>query len=154
VALSLSLTHRMTMVPFLLEQISTKNRNVALWLTQHARPWWMLGSVCVLLLFVGALFFKGNIHSRTKALEFIRGTVVEQEARALTKLGKVGFDFLALLVEPAQGGGIMNPRFVSRAWELQAAIKGIPGSRETSSILGTVRQISLESFKKPLPETI
>jgi predicted RND superfamily exporter protein len=154
VALSLSLTHRMTMVPFLLEQISTKNRNVALWLTQHARPWWMLGSVCALLLFVGALFFNGNIHSRTKALEFIRGTVVEQEARALNQPGNVGFEFLDLLVEPAQGGGIMNPRFVSRAWELQTAIKGIPGSRETSSILGTVRQISLESFKKPLPETI
>jgi hypothetical protein len=63
---------------------------------------------------VAWLFMHGAIVSRTRALEFIPGTLVEQAARFLNRPGNVGFEFLDLLVEPAQGGEMMNPQFLSR----------------------------------------
>jgi predicted RND superfamily exporter protein len=83
----------------------------------------------------------------------LRDTLVDQEAQFLNQPGNVGFEFLDMLVEPAQGGGIQDPHFLARAWEFQAALKDVPQARETTSILGAVQQIACESFKKPFPET-
>lgn len=123
------------------------------WLGAGQRAWGMVGVICGVFVVVGVLFAREAIVSRTYALEFIRGTAVEREARFLNQANNVGFEFLDLLVEPAQGGSLLQPHFLARAWELQTALQTIPGSRETTSILSTVHQIARESFNKPLPET-
>ncbi len=125
----------------------------AVWLTHGWRKGGILVGTIALFAFVAVVFWRGEVPSHTRALEFIRGTSVEREARFLNRDGNVGFEFLDLLVEPRHGAGITDPQFLARAWELQTQIKDVPGSRETSSILGTVRQIAQESFKKPFPET-
>jgi len=123
------------------------------WLTEKRRPWGVVGFICALFVVVAFLFARGQIVSHTRALEFIRGTLVEKEARFLNQPGNVGFEFLDLLVEPARGGEIYNPHFLKQAWEFQVALKNIPGARETTSILFTLHQIAKESFRKELPET-
>jgi hypothetical protein len=67
-------------------------------------------------LVVALLFGSGRIESRTQALAFIRGTSVERQARYLNQEGNVGFEFLDVLVEPAQGqAGLADPAFLTRA---------------------------------------
>lgn len=134
----------------MLERLSAGCLRAAAWLTGGKRPWGVMGGVCGLFAVVALLFARGHIVSGTRALEFIRGTLVEREARLLNQPGNVGFEFLDLLVE---GKSLSDPHFLARAWELQTALKGISGSRETTSILATVHQIARESFKKALPET-
>jgi predicted RND superfamily exporter protein len=136
-----------------LEQLISSCLRAAAWLTAGKRPWGVIGGVCGLFVVVAWLFARGHIVSRTYALEFIRGTLVEREAQFLNQPGNVGFEFLDLLVEPAQKGSLADPHFLARAWELQTALKALPASRETTSILSTLHQIARESFKKTLPET-
>lgn len=136
-----------------LERLASSCQRVAAWLSQGQKPWGIIALVCGLFTVVAVLFAQGRIVSRTRALEFIRGTLVEREARFLDQPGNIGFDFFDLLVEPAQGGTLYDPHFLARAWELQAALKNIPGARETTSILSTLHQIARESFKKPFPQT-
>lgn len=128
-------------------------QRAAAWLAVRHRPWVMVGGICGVFVSVALIFVRGEIVSCTRALEFIRGTLVERQAQVFNQPGQVGFEFLDLLVEPAQGRGTVDPRFLARAWEFQTAVRAIPGSRETSSILGTLHKIAQESFKKPLPET-
>lgn len=128
-------------------------QRAAAWLTIGYRPWAVVGGVCGLFACAALVFARGEILSYTRALEFIRGTLVERQAQAFNQPGNVGFEFLDLLVEPVQGNGISDPRFLARAWEFQEKLKTVPGSREISSILETLRQIAKESFKKSLPET-
>jgi predicted RND superfamily exporter protein len=122
------------------------------WLSSGYRPWSVVAGVCGLFAFVVVIFMHGAIPSCTRALEFIRGTLVEREARFLNQPGNVGFEFLDLLVEPRQGAGV-DVEFLARAWEFQETLKTLPGGRETTSILGTLHRIAQESFKKPFPET-
>lgn len=122
-------------------------------LSHGHRPWVVAGSGCALFGVVAFLFVSEQIESRTRALTFIRGTVVEQTARFLNRPGHVGFEFLDLLVEPARSGTLYDPTFLRRAWELQHAVSRVPGSRETISILSTLRRIARESFHKEFPET-
>lgn len=136
------------------EQIVGRCACLAMWLSGRQRPWAVGIGVGGVFLAVAWLFMQGAIVSRTHALEFIPGTLVEQEARFLNRPGNVGFEFLDLLVEPAQGGGMMDPHFLSRAWAFQAALKRVAGSRETSSILSSLHQIAKTSFRKSFPETI
>ena len=136
------------------QQIIQLCARLATWLSQGQRPWLVGIGVGGVFLTAAWLFMQGAIVSRTRALEFIPGTLVEQEARFLNRPGNVGFEFLDLLVEPTQGGTIMDPRFLSRVWEFQAALKQVPGSRETSSILSSLHQIAKVSFGKPFPETL
>jgi predicted RND superfamily exporter protein len=128
-------------------------QHVVAWLTVGYRPWVVVGGICGLFACIALIFVRGEIASYTRALEFIRGTLVERQAQVFNQPGNVGFEFFDLLVEPAQGKGTSDPRFLARAWEFQEKLKMIPGSRETSSILGTLRQIARESFKKSLPDT-
>ena len=128
-------------------------QRAAAWLTIGYRPWVIVGGLCGLFACVAIMFMRGEVVSGTRALEFIRGTLVERQAQVLNQPGNVGFEFLDLLIEPRRETGMADPQFLMRAWEFQAAVKTIPGSRETSSILGTLHQVSMESFKKPLPET-
>lgn len=137
----------------LFDRLFTRCVTASLWLAEGYRPLMMLAGTGSVFVFVALMFWQGKVPSYTRALEFIRGTSVEREARFLNQPGNVGFEFLDLLVEPRQGMGIADPHFLARAWELQAQLKSIPGSRETTSILGTVRQIARESFQKPFPET-
>lgn len=137
-----------------IEYVVTICQRAAAWLTVGYRPWMIVGALGGLFVCVAFLFARGAIVSRTHALEFIRGTLVERQAQILNRPGNVGFEFLDLLVEPIQGEGIADPQFLARAWKFQTAIQTIPGSRETSSILSTLHQVSVESFKKPLPETV
>jgi predicted RND superfamily exporter protein len=127
--------------------------DVVLWFSHGYRPVAVVAGACGAFAVAAVLFFRGEIPSYTRALEFIRGTLVEREARVLNQPGSVGFEFLDLLVEPTTGKGLADPRFLARAWEFQGALKTIPGSRETTSIVGTLHQIAQESFKKPLPES-
>jgi len=138
----------------MIECMLTGCQRTVAWLTVGYRPWLVIGGICGLFTCVAILFLRGEIVSCTRALEFIRGTLVERQAQMLNQPGNVGFEFLDLLAEPRQGEGITNPQFLARAWEFQTALKTIPGSRETSSILGTLHQVSMESFRKPLPETV
>jgi predicted RND superfamily exporter protein len=125
----------------------------ALWLTRGRRPWGVIVSVCGLFGITAYLFVQGQIVSRTRALEFIRGTLVEREARFLNAPGNMGFDFVDLLVEPVHSGNLHEPDFLQRAWQLQTALRQVAEVRETASILSTLQQISQESFKKEFPET-
>jgi predicted RND superfamily exporter protein len=136
-----------------IDRIVAGCQRAAAWFTVGYRPWAVVGGICGLFACSVLIFVRGEIVSRTHALEFIRGTLVERQAQVFNQPGNVGFEFLDLLVESARGKGTSDPYFLARAWEFQTALKAIPGSRETSSILGTLRQISKESFKKPLPET-
>lgn len=136
-----------------IERLSFHCVGATAWLVQGYRPWGIATGTLALFAFVAAVFFRGEVPSRTRALEFIRGTLVEHEARVLNQPGNVGFEFLDLLVEPVHGAGIADPAFLARVWAFQETIQTIPGGRETTSILGTLRQIARESFKKPLPET-
>lgn len=135
------------------EKLVSGCSNTAVWLAAGFRPWIMVTTVCSMFLCVAFLFAQGSIHSRTRSLEFLRGTLVDKEAQFLNQPGNVGFEFLDLLVEPAQGGGIYNPHFLARAWEFQTALKEVNQARETTSILSTIQQLARESFKKPFPET-
>lgn len=116
-------------------------------------PWMVVGGGCAVFGIVALLFASGQIESRTRALEFIRGTLVEKTARFLNRPGNVGFEFLDLLVEPAHGGTLDDPSFLRRAWELQRALPRVPGGRETTSILSTLHRIAQESFHKEFPQT-
>ena len=122
-------------------------------LSQGKRPWGIVGSVGGVFILVVFLFLQGQVESRTRALEFIRGTLVERTAQILNQPGNVGFEFLDLLVEPTRGETLYDPHFLHRAWELQTALGQVPGSRETTSILSTVQQIAQASFHKEFPET-
>ena len=137
----------------MIERATRKCQSVTVWLAVGHRPWWLVVGTCGLFLCSGGLFARGGVVSYTRALDFIRGTLVEREARFLNQSGNIGFEFLDLLIEPQQGEGIADPQFLARAWAFQEALKTIPGGRETSSILGAIQKISLESFKKPFPET-
>jgi predicted RND superfamily exporter protein len=135
-----------------LEVWGARGIGAAMWLSVGYRPLAVVAGTCGVFAVAALLFFHGAIPNCTRALEFIRGTLVEREARLLNQPGNVGFEFLDLLVEPTQGARIADPHFLARAWELQTALKTVPGSRETTSILGTLHQIAQESFKKSLPE--
>jgi predicted RND superfamily exporter protein len=137
----------------LLERLVSGCARVGAWLATGGRPWAVIGVVCGLFGLVALLFGSGQIESRTRALEFLRGTSVERQARALNQPGNLGFEFLDLLVEPAGAGDLYDPRFLARAWAYQDRLRRIPEARETASILSTVHQIAQASFKKPFPET-
>jgi predicted RND superfamily exporter protein len=122
-------------------------------LSQGKRPWGIVSGIGGVFILVAFLFLQGRVESRTRALEFIRGTLVERTAQVLNQPGHVGFEFLDLLVEPTRGETLYDPHFLHRAWELQTALGQIPGSRETTSILSTVHQIAQASFHKEFPET-
>jgi predicted RND superfamily exporter protein len=136
-----------------IDRLAVSCRHGAAWLAAGYRPWAVTVGVCGAFIVAAVVFLQGDIPSYTRALEFIRGTLVEREARILNRPGNVGFEFLDLLVESRRGDTLASPHFLARAWEFQTAVKTLPGSRETSSIIGTVRQIARESFRKPLPET-
>lgn len=136
-----------------LERLVSSCQHATAWLAEGKRSWGVVGVVCGLFVLVAFLFAQGRIVSRTRPLEFMRGTLVGREAAFLNQPGNVGFDFLDLLVEPTGGGRIYDPHFLARAWELQAAFKGVSEARETTSILSTLQQIARESFKKELPAT-
>ncbi|MEW6298393.1 MAG: hypothetical protein AB1671_11710 [Thermodesulfobacteriota bacterium] len=126
---------------------------IARCLSRGNRPWVVAGGSCAVFGIAALLFASEQIESRTRALEFIRGTLVEKTARFLNRPGNVGFEFLDLLVEPARGGAVNDPSFLRRAWELQSALRHVPGSRETTSILAAVHRVAQESFHKEFPET-
>lgn len=127
---------------------------LVLWCAVGPRPWRIVGAVVSVFLVVALLFVSGQIESRTQALAFIRGTSVERQARYLNQDGNVGFEFLDVLVEPAQGqSGLADPVFLTRAWAYQQALYRLPDARETVSILSSVAQIAEASFHKPFPTT-
>lgn len=64
-----------------LERLASSCQRVAAWLSQGQKPWGIVVFVCSLFTVVAVLFAQGQIVSRTRALEFIRGTLVEKEAR-------------------------------------------------------------------------
>jgi hypothetical protein len=123
------------------------------WLALGRRPWFLLAGVGGAFAVAAGLFNAGVIVSRTRALEFIRGTLIERQARFLNTPGQPGFEFLDLLVEPAGGGNIHEPAFLTRAWAYQTALRGIAGARETLSILPALQRISRASLHAPFPAT-
>jgi predicted RND superfamily exporter protein len=124
----------------------------AVWLSTGFRPVALLAAVIGLFGCVAVLFARGAIESRTRALDFIRGTSVERQARLLNQEGNLGFEFLDLLVEPRQASaGLSDPHFLAQAWAYQAALRTLPDARESASILSTVHRIAQASFHKPFP---
>jgi predicted RND superfamily exporter protein len=136
-----------------IDHVVTGCQRAVAWLTVGYRPWTVVVVIGGLFAGVAFLFVRGEVVSCTRALEFIRSTLVERQAQVFNQPKNIGFEFLDLLVEPRQGDGLADPQFLARAWEFQTALKTIPGSRETFSILGTLHQVSMESFKTPLPTT-
>jgi predicted RND superfamily exporter protein len=136
------------------DRLMGRYATLVLWCATGARPWLIASAVMGLFLVVALLFVSGWIESRTRALTFIRGTSVERQARYLNQDGNVGFEFLDVLVEPAQGqAGLTDPVFLTRAWAYQHALRSLPDARETASILSSVARIAEESLKKPFPTT-
>lgn len=140
-----------TRVDKILNGVTSFCTRSAVWLSAGKKPLGMVSIVCLLFAFVAVAFMQERIVSRTRALEYINGTLIEREARFLNKRGNPGFDFLDFLVEPAEGPG--KPSFPLRVWEFQKALKTIAGTRETSSILPFLHNIAQESYKKDFPET-
>jgi predicted RND superfamily exporter protein len=137
----------------LLDAVVSMCARAVTWLAVGTRAWGALGVVGATFGVVALLFSGGEIVSRTRALEFVRGTLVERQARLLNQPGNPGFEFLDLLVEPGQGGDLYEPRFLRRAWAYQEALHRIAGARETISILPTLHKISQESYHTAFPET-
>lgn len=123
------------------------------WLATGHKPWGIVIGIGGLGVLVTMLFFTGGIHSYTKPLEFLRGTLVDKTAALLDQPGQAGFGGLGVLVEPARGTDGKDPRFLHRAWELQTALAQLPRAREVSSVLSSLHQIATASWKKPFPET-
>lgn len=137
----------------LTKRVMARCLNLMTWLTAGARAWLVLGVVCAVFGIVVGLFATGHIESRTRALEFLRGTSVQQQARVLNEPGNLGFEFLDLLVEPAGAGDLYDPQFLQRAWAYHAALRKVPDAREVASILPSLHRIAQESFKKEFPDT-
>jgi len=136
-----------------LDALVTSCTRLVIWLTTGHKPWGIvlgIGSLCAVVML---LFLHGDILSYTRPLEFLRGTLVDKSATFLNQPGQVGFGGLGVLVEPAHGTDGKDPRFLRRAWELQAALAQVPRVREVSSVLSSLHQIAQESWKKPFPET-
>ncbi|MAG44773.1 hypothetical protein CL633_02685 [bacterium] len=121
-----------------------------------------LAIVLGLVIIAGLLVLDGHLIIRTKPLEFIQNTLVHRTGQYLNQEGKTGFDFVDLLVEPViavseeakekeQEAKIYDPEFIQRAYLFEQELGRLPGARETSYILDGISEISLESFKKPLP---
>lgn len=136
-----------------LDALITACTRLVMWLATGPRPWVLIAVLSGLFLTVAALFHSGGILSYTRPVKFLRGTFLEQSAGLLNQPGQPGFSGLGILVEPAQGGDGKNPRFLQRAWELQAALEKLPRVREVSSVLATLHKIAQESWKKPFPAT-
>lgn len=136
-----------------LDALVTSCIRIVMWLATGPRPWVLIAVLSGLFLTVAVLFHSGGILSYTRPVKFLRGTFLEQSADLLNQPGQPGFSGLGILVEPAQGGDGKNPRFLQRAWELQAALGKLPRVREVSSVLSTLHTIAQESWKKPFPET-
>lgn len=136
-----------------LDALITVCTRLVMWLATGPRPWVLIAVLSGLFLTVAALFHSGGILSYTRPVTFLRGTFLEQSADLLNQPGQPGFSGLGILVEPAQGVDGKNPRFLQRAWELQAALEKLPRVREVSSVLATLHKIAQESWKKPFPET-
>ncbi len=126
---------------------------LAHWLALGKRPWAIVAGMIGMFALVAMLFHQGAISSYTKPLDFLQGTLVDRSATFLNQPGQAGFGVLGLLVEPAEGEDGRNPHFLQRAWEFHSSLAKLPQTREVSSVLATLHQISKESFKKPFPET-
>lgn len=120
-------------------------------------------------LFVAFLFLSGRIESHTQPSSYIRGSHVEQTFQFLKKSGN---EYLDLLVKPTEGDiykaafireaarfeGALRPRYGSpvsqsrfEEWQKEKGVNRPLGVLEAASVLGKVRQISRESFRKNLP---
>lgn len=123
------------------------------WLMAGWHPW--IAAVLFIGIFAipATLFVNGSIKSGTQALDFIKDTLVERQARFLNQPNNPGFEFLDLYVEPGGGGTIKDARFLAAAWAYQQRLQGLVGARETVSIVSTIHQISGQSFGKEMPET-
>jgi predicted RND superfamily exporter protein len=126
---------------------------VAVQLAVGNRPWVVVSTVCGFFGMAALLFATGHIESRTRALDYVRGTAVEKQARYLNAPGNPGFEFLDLLVEPAGAGDLYDPHFIARAWEYQHALRRMPDAREVISVLSSLHRIAQESYQRPLPNT-
>ena len=85
----------------------------ATWLAAGRRPWVMLAAVGGVFGAVAVLFATGGIETRTRALEYLHGTSIEQQARRLMEPDSLGVEFLDLLVEPRTATeGLYDPTFL------------------------------------------
>jgi predicted RND superfamily exporter protein len=113
----------------------------------------MIVVLLVVVILAVILVSQGRLIIKTKPLEFIRETLVYQTGQFLNETGRIGFDFLDLLVEPAETrGDIYEADFIRAVWQYQQDLKKKVGAREVSSILGTLAKIAQESYKKPFIE--
>lgn len=136
---------------------------------------WKYTALAAAVLPIGAFFasayffFSGGIEAKTKPWSYIEGSHVEQTFRFLEDSGN---EYLDIIVRPKEGT-IYRPDFIAAAWQFECALRSCqsgetPGFehwqkengfnpvmefKEAGSVLGKVRQISQESYQKPLPTT-
>lgn len=108
----------------------------------------VLWTLAVLLIWPG-----GYLEIWTSHLDFAEGTAVERTAAYVNASGRIGFDVLDFLVEPAAEGSIRDPQFLRRASEFVNRVRELEPTREVSTILNTVQRVSDELLGVPLPRT-
>ncbi|MEA2113253.1 MAG: MMPL family transporter [Patescibacteria group bacterium] len=114
----------------------------------------MIGVLAVSISLFLVLLIQGKLFIRTNPLEFIKGTLVYQTAHFLNQPGRIGFDFLDLLVEPKDvEKDIHDPEFIKEVWSYQKRLKEEGRAREVSSVIGAIAKIAQESYGKSFPET-
>ena len=141
------------------------------WLVRWQVPAWCAFGVPLLTFLIACfLFLSGRIETKTTPWDYIKGTLVERTFQFLKGSGN---EFLDLLVEPVEGD-IYQPSFIRAAWAFQSDLLpryGFPdptcrfewwqreqglalvvGFKEVGAVLGKIKQIAQESYKKDFPE--
>ena len=114
----------------------------------------MIGLLAISISLFLVLLIQGKLLIKTNPLEFIKGTLVYQTAHFLNQPGRIGFDFLDLLVEPKNPEkDIYDPEFIEAVWFYQEELKRKGRAREVSYIIGTITKLARESYTKSFPET-
>ena len=116
-------------------------------------------SLCLFVVTMsGALIMLGKLTVKTNPLEYLKDTLVHKAGALLNRPEGYGFERLTVALEPASGN-IYDPDYLREVGIYCERLKAIRSNnggliiRETNSIIDTLRVLSRESYKKPLPET-
>jgi len=96
------------------------------------------------------------VEIKTRALEFIRKTVVYKASEVLNKPGNYGFDRISVLIMPKNAGTeapVYSPEFLKRVEAFSREAAKLPDVNQANSIVDSVKVVSRESYKRDLPVT-
>jgi len=92
------------------------------------------------------------IETGTKAIYYLRDTLVDRTRKFLNQLGRGGFGSLFFLIQSDdKEADIYNPEFIRRFYDLQQEAAKIEGVRSARSIIDTALVICRNEYGKPFP---